>query len=1102
MTVKSTAFALAFVAAALVLVPSGDEIMSAVRRSGARPELESWLRERAGDAESPELLHELIRIRRRQGDRAGERALRARLAERDPEDAANLEELMTAYLWENRTAEAYALADVLCRRFPDRRELRERLVELAEYTGRPAEARPHALWLLERGARSPRMLRVFIASRDIRGLRAVIASPLERARALVAAGAQIEAIAAYREHLDSDPRDAAARRELARLYLWNARPLEAAAELEALVALTGEAGIRDELVALYRAAHRIDLMLPHLPENLERAEILLALGRTDEARAAFEKLGRIDRLLELALGMSREDDELAVRERMPLLPENRKRLADLYAWKKDFAKALAHYEVLDEERTVDMYLALGDLPGAIRVAKRLGLHARLGDLYLWSGDLAAAIGEYEQVPGEKRELARLYIMVGRREEAVRLLDTLSEDIYVMAELYLYAGRGDRVRRILEGVPIGELDAWLVERLARAADAETAEALYAILLRRDPGNETYLRALVDLYEWRGRPDLAADTLRVLLQKFPNDAELWGRLGFLTRDREALERAASLGSKDPRILRWLGDLAYSEKRPADAIRHYRAYHRLKDDDYESHFILGELTGDASEIDRAWSLLPPDERRVRLRILIWRKDLAAALALIRTTDDPSAREALVDLLIAAGWEKEAISLGLTPRQQAVLAIRHGRYEEAVAILQRLDVNDPDIRQALAESLVHLGRWREAEELVPGVSIRHRAALALERGDHAEAVALLRKLDLSDPELRDALARSLLALGRWQEAEEYAQGELREEIRGTYGPEGSASYRMRADDLEKHVTVSGRYRMQLTQKIYARLDLAGEDFSGTVAGMSETQSARLSRAAATVHAGLLPRLELGAGGGGWAEAEKGGQAYGLAEAELDLGIATIEALGELDAPWTDSLEAALVAGTRDRAQAQAILKPILGVTLSGGVEQLRYESHEDLGLGLEGEVVSETRVRGRADVRLWTGKGNAGRHFFDLPLLEDYVLETHVGFAVQADLTQTYGSDALMAFAQLVERTSAYTAGPVAGLAGSGWGVLANAFVGLDPERELDFGELWGGSAAALVTLARRMKLSSTFEYVNEQRRAVGGSAWTVTVGLNFNF
>jgi hypothetical protein len=65
-----------------------------------------------------------------------------------------------------------------------------------------------------------------------------------------------------------------------------------------------------------------------------------------------------------------------------------------------------------------------------------------------------------------------------------------------------------------------------------------------------------------------------------------------------------------------------------------------------------------------------------------------------------------------------------------------------------------------------------------------------------------------------------------------------------------------------------------------------------------------------------------------------------------------------------------------------------------------------------------------------------------------------------------------------------------------------LANAFVGLDPERELDFGELWGGSAAALVTLARRMKLSSTFEYVNEQRRAVGGSAWTVTVGLNFNF
>jgi len=193
--VRKSAFALLVVLSAAVLIPTERQLTRAFQRSAPHPELESYYQDRlARGGDAPDLLRELIRIRRQQADREGEIALRERLRRADPEDSKNLEELVDAYRWNNRADEAFGLADVLLRKDPERRELRELVLELAEHSGRLEEGHRHALWLVQHGVRSPRLVRASILSRDAGMIATLISSPVERSQALIAIGAQKEAI--------------------------------------------------------------------------------------------------------------------------------------------------------------------------------------------------------------------------------------------------------------------------------------------------------------------------------------------------------------------------------------------------------------------------------------------------------------------------------------------------------------------------------------------------------------------------------------------------------------------------------------------------------------------------------------------------------------------------------------------------------------------------------------------------------------------------------------------------------------------------------------------------------------------------------------------
>src|SRR6185295_1774560 len=349
--------------------------------------------------------------------------------------------------------------------------------------------------------------------------------------------------------------------------------------MEELLWLKDDPAIRKELIAIYRGVGRIDLMLPHLPEERERADLLLAMGRVPEAKALYRKLGQFDMLLSITRGSPSEDDEIAVREEMPRTPENLTRLADLYAWKKDFRRAVALYDQLDDDEAIELYLALGDLEAALRTAERLRLHRRLGDLYLWKGDVEKAIREYELAGGVERDLVRLYILVGRKADALRILDRLEgEDPYNLAELYLAIGSGDRALATLRRLQLDELDLRRVELLLKGADLKTQVELYRLLLQREPRNETWLAALAQAYEWlEDQPALIA-ALRSLLALRPKDAELHAKLGLLLNDRALLLRAAELGCRNARVYRMLADLARAERRPQDAVKFYRRFHEL--------------------------------------------------------------------------------------------------------------------------------------------------------------------------------------------------------------------------------------------------------------------------------------------------------------------------------------------------------------------------------------------------------------------------------------------------------------------------------------------------------------------------------------------
>jgi hypothetical protein len=384
----------------------------------------------------------------------------------------------------------------------------------------------------------------------------------------------------------------------------------------------------------------------------------------------------------------------------------------------------------------------------------------------------------------------------------------------------------------------------------------------------------------------------------------------------------------------------------------------------------------------------------------------------------------------------------------------------------------------------------------------LRQKALVAYHLHRFEEAVGLLRQLDRKDPAIRTALGDSLFALGRWREAEEYASPELKKHIDGTYGPESSGDVQFLDGPQDRQMAASARYRMYLGQPSWFRMGIQARDLEGQIEALSDERSEKIEQAEAGVNVLLFSALKLSAGGGGW-RSDSGSAAGGTAEIEVRQETWNVALSGVINDPWADTIRTAVLGATRHAAQLRTFVAAApQRLLLSGSVEGLRYESHQDLDLGLDGEQLSELRARARVEFRLLTGDGTAGQYFYDLALRNESVLESHLGIAVSADYSHLSGSEPMLKFTQLAPTTEMITFGPTAGLANGTWGVTGSLFVGLDPARELSFGKLYGGSAGLILVPSAGWRITSLFDYVSESRSTIRGATWTATMGLNYNF
>jgi Flp pilus assembly protein TadD len=279
-----------------------------------------------------------------------------------------------------------------------------------------------------------------------------------------------------------------------------------------------------ELVARY-----LDRYPNDLGARLEYARELWRAGRLNDAIDAYHDA--------LALGAE---------------PGVRLELARLYSAAGEWDSALAMYEVLAEESPRDREL-LPEFAEVATWAERYdhaeGVYARLGEL---------APGD----PELRLQWARVLYWSDRPERAHEVLAHLPPE-------YRSAGVDSLRAAIAVALPPPDAEPSLLERargLAMAGAADSALALYRVILLEDSGADSTLVEMADVFEYRANePDSAIAYLCAYLDRRPGDRDVRMRLA--------------------RLLVWNGFLAEAEAETEEIVA-------LRPDDAEAWALLGDL------------------------------------------------------------------------------------------------------------------------------------------------------------------------------------------------------------------------------------------------------------------------------------------------------------------------------------------------------------------------------------------------------------------------------------------------------------------------------------------------------------------------------
>lgn len=207
---------------------------------------------------------------------------------------------------------------------------------------------------------------------------------------------------------------------------------------------------------------------------------------------------------------------------------------------------------------------------------------------------------------------------------------------------------------------------------------------------------------------------------------------------------------------------------------------------------------------------------------------------------------------------------------------------------------------------------------------------------------------------------------------------------------------------------------------------------------------------------------------------------------------------------PWDEGYSTIIEDGRKYGVGAAFTLPVVKNLQLSG---RASYEEY-DLGFGAKsGAQYAGNRymINARGYCRLFHLDGaymDTGFRTDDLK--DEYLVGTELGAFIQVDFQRYFKPDGFHAvnpvsevFAQDAGMSFQYAFSPRLGLTGEG-------FIGRDPDRDLQFGELYGlrGRLITVVSPHIRIWAEAAHLKTNTTLESAGGSETTITFGINYAF
>jgi cellulose synthase/poly-beta-1,6-N-acetylglucosamine synthase-like glycosyltransferase/tetratricopeptide (TPR) repeat protein len=515
------------------------------------------------------------------------------------------------------------------------------------------------------------------------------------------------------------------------------------------------------------------------------------------------------RYVGVLLVAGRADDAVLYLQGLESTLEVRSMLIDVYLHEKNYdaiekiAKANLHFNPLSLSARlslIEVALAKKDRARAQELLAEVRrfppespeLRGRLANVYLWSGDHAAALAEYrsllEQAPTRKEwwrgfvdaaatapELtdvdARLILPVAEQSakdgEDVVFLSRLAWVLHRRKETALCQKLLDRALALKPAEPAARKE--LAGVLGAAGRYKEALALYEGL----PPDAGDRQRLASLYEAAGDFSGAAAQYRLILEKHPKDLQALDHLGQVLTWKKDFAAAATvyeqLVQDDPSYPGWLVHVAELKLWSGDAAGALTAYTRVLEKEPRQSKLWPGFIDAAGLVPRL------DAAQAKLARYVGRE------VLDQQGKDPQFLSRLAWVLVKAGATADALAVlkqadALHPTDPAmrkelagVFSVV-GRPRRAIELFQGLDLTFADrVRLVQFYNADHDFESAEAEcrkllTTKPGdrkVELLLADILAWE-GKYPESAALLNRLRQADPDSKE-LARKLALVDFW---------------------------------------------------------------------------------------------------------------------------------------------------------------------------------------------------------------------------------------------------------------------------------------------------------------------------------------------------